>query len=431
MLTHRSFNLRGHGIDRPVDLIVLIVDHFEPPSRHGLDSAVESVLSWCAAYRKIADRHRDTDARPPQHTWFYRTEYANPGCVQALSDEAFSGYGEVEFHLHHGHDTHESFAEKLSAGLKLCNDYGAMLTAEARPRGRFAYIAGNWSLDNGSRDARFSGCNTELIALRDAGCYADFTFPALGSPAQPRKSNAIYYATDDPRPKSYDTGVDMAVGRPASGDLLMFQGPLAVNWRRGLFDGAAIETYAPPDPKRLETWLKAHVHVKGRPEWVFVKLHTHGIQSRQTFLSPALDAMFDEMDLRWNRPPFRLHYVTAREAYNIAKAAEAGHQGNPDRFRDYEVPQPANRLIRCDRPWTLRSCSEDRVEIDLRGNREMATVEFARIPLRSVRGKISRLRVDLQEGTVKELKAEAEGEVDTEYRKEATREDQNWNGLSV
>jgi len=33
-----------------------------------------------------------------------------------------------------------------------------------------------------------------------------------------------------------------------------------------------------------------------------------------------------------------LHYVTAREAYNIAKAAEAGMDGNPDRFRDFLIP---------------------------------------------------------------------------------------------
>src|SRR5262249_11527001 len=157
-----------------VDIIVTIVDHFEPASRGGPDAAAASVLSWCEDYRKIADRHRDADGRPPQHTWFYRTEYANSECVRLLSDEAYRGFGEVEFHLHHGFDTHETFAAKLQSGLALCQQYGAMLTAEAEPRPRFAYIAGNWSLDNGSRDPSTSGCNTELLALREAGCFADF-----------------------------------------------------------------------------------------------------------------------------------------------------------------------------------------------------------------------------------------------------------------
>ena len=36
-----------------------------------------------------------------------------------------------------------------------------------------------------------------------------------------------------------------------------------------------------------------------------------------------------------------LHYVTAREVYNIIKAAEHGRQGNPGEYRDYILPRPA------------------------------------------------------------------------------------------
>lgn len=35
-------------------------------------------------------------------------------------------------------------------------------------------------------------------------------------------------------------------------------------------------------------------------------------------------------------------FVVAREAYNIIKAAEAGHDGNPGDFRDFDIPPPAN-----------------------------------------------------------------------------------------
>src|SRR5205823_5752018 len=154
------------------------------------------------------------------------------GCVQALSESAFRGFGEVEFHLHHGHDTAETLASTLRGGLDWFNRFGAMHTAEARPRQRFGYVAGNSALDNGAGDDALSGCNTELRVLRDAGCYADFTFPSLGSPAQPSLCNAIYYATEDGGPKSYDRGVEVAVGRPPSGDLMILQGLVAVDWRR-------------------------------------------------------------------------------------------------------------------------------------------------------------------------------------------------------
>jgi hypothetical protein len=34
-------------------------------------------------------------------------------------------------------------------------------------------------------------------------------------------------------------------------------------------------------------------------------------------------------------PGFHFHYVTAREMYNLAKAAEAGHRGGVAEARDY------------------------------------------------------------------------------------------------
>ena len=39
-----------------------------------------------------------------------------------------------------------------------------------------------------------------------------------------------------------------------------------------------------------------------------------------------------------------LHYVTAREAYNIIKAAEAGKSGDPGAWRDFVLPPPPLRV---------------------------------------------------------------------------------------
>jgi hypothetical protein len=411
---HRPFDRSRLPPDVPIDIMVLVSDHFEPARRFGDQAAVESVRSWVAAYERLAGPFRDADGRPPQHTWFYRYDYPNPGCVQALAESAFRGFGEVEFHLHHGFDTHASFARTLRQGLEWVNNFGAMLGAEEQPRARFGYLAGNSALDNGAGDDSLSGCDTELSALREAGCYADFTFPSLGSPAQPRLTNAIYYAAEDGRPRSYDRGKEVSVGGAPSGDLMIFQGPVAFNWADGCIDDGATEDTSPAHPRRLGPWLSANVHVAGRPEWVFVKLTTHGIQNRASFLGEPMRATLAAMQAWWNRPPFRLHFVTAREAYNIVKAAEAGRCGNPGDYRDFEVPPPANRLVCCNQPWRLLGCTPQRLHLRLLGTGN-ARVEFSKRAPRALSGPIREVEVRSgTDGRLLALRVEADGPVRVE-----------------
>jgi hypothetical protein len=405
---HRPFDRRAFSPDQPIDIMVLCADHFEPARRFGDAAAIASVRSWCAKYANLVHGHHDADGRPPQHTWFYRYDYPNPGCVQALSDSVFHGLGEIEFHLHHGYDSHESFLATLRSGLDWFNRFGAMRTAEAHPQQRYAYLAGNSALDNGAGKDSLSGCATEIQALCDTGCYADFTFPSLGSPAQPRLTNCIYYAREDGRPKSYDCGVPVEVGKPAQGDLMMFQGPVFIDWRHGCFEEAALENTSPPHPRRLAAWLAANVHVPGRPEWIFVKFQTHAMQSRASFLSAANDALFTAMETWWNRPPFRLHYVTAREAYNIVKAAEAGKSGNPNAYRDFVIPPPANRLLHCDRPWRLLTYSPQRIVVELLESGP-ARLQFAQGSLAVVSGCMRRVEAFYREGHLVDLHIDGQG----------------------
>ena len=54
--------------------------------------------------------------------------------------------------------------------------------------------------------------------------------------------------------------------------------------------------------------------------------------------------MFDYLEAKYNDgEKYRLHYVTAREAFNIVRAAEDGKSGNPGDFRDYVIPHPLER----------------------------------------------------------------------------------------
>ena len=86
--------------------------------------------------------------------------------------------------------------------------------------------------------------------------------------------------------------------------------------------------------------MSAAVGVASRPDWIFVKLHTHGAHE------PNMPVLLGEPMIRFHRdlaataqanPRFRYHYVTAREVYNLAKAAESGWTGSPREAMDFEL----------------------------------------------------------------------------------------------
>lgn len=304
------------------------VDHYEPLWNGG--NGLERIRYWREHY---PGHFRDADGRPPQHTMFYPAEEYRPELLDAIGLFCRQGYGEVEIHLHHDNDT----AENLKAQLL---DYKSKLAGHGfLSEGRYGFIHGNWALDNSRRDGRWCGVNNELQVLRETGCYADFTLPSAPSDCQTRKVNSIYYATDDPlRPKSHDTGVDVEVGRPARGDLLMVQGPLALNWRSRKIENGDVASYSPATAERVRLWAEQRISVRGRPEWIFIKVHTHGCQERN--FDAALDGRLHE----WLKElPAKLHYVTARELFNLIKAAEAGKTGDPNQFRDFLLPPPTVR----------------------------------------------------------------------------------------
>jgi hypothetical protein len=333
----------GQTTVRPIHVMFFFVDHYEPGvGQEGRDRN----RRWLSEYMAVADRHRDSYGRKPQHTWFYRYDQRNAEVMRALAEAVYRGYGEIEFHWHHNNDTNESFPGKLKEALDWFNSFGAMVSVAPGNPVRFGFIHGDWSLDN-SRGPKYCGVSRELDILREAGCYADFTFPSFGWESQPSKINSIYYARDDDNPKSYDRGEDASVGKSHERVLMIFEGPLGPSFSRQLFEFGAIENRNIPTESRVDGWIARGIGVKGRPEWVFVKLYSHGIRSEGVVLGEQTDSMYTYLERRYGHGDYRLHYVTAREAYNIVRAAERGLSGDPDLYRNYEIKEPINRLTQC------------------------------------------------------------------------------------
>jgi hypothetical protein len=339
-------------------LLFCFVDHYEPrwlgPTR---EVEYARVARWRRDYPKLCEKHRDADGRPPIHSFFYPEEEYHPDHLDSLVELCREGYGEIEIHLHHDKDTEAGFREKLRRFTRILVERHDALPVDADGQAKWSFIHGNWALDNshpdGWLDGTNCGVNNELIVLREEGCYADFTFPSAPDPCQPRTINNIYYAIDDPnKAKSHDRGVRVRVGGKPIGDLMLIQGPLGFRWKSrklGIFpriENSDIRASCPPDATRIDAWVNTGIHVEGRPEWIFVKIHTHGAQDSDadTLLGEPMDRAFSYLERRYNDgKDWKLHYVSAREMYNIVKAAEAGRDGDPGAYRDFEIPRPAYR----------------------------------------------------------------------------------------
>jgi hypothetical protein len=338
----------------PTHILFCFVDHFEPRwSNADYDSEVRRVDRWAQDYPNLAKKHRDADGCFPKHCFYYPEEEYRKEHLDKIEALCREGFGEIEIHLHHHDDTEAGLREKLSRFTReLHKTHGALSTWPDSDRLAWGFVHGNWALDNSEPDGSNCGINNELIILNDEGCYADFTLPSAPSATQTAKINSIYYAKDDPdRPKSHDQGRDVSVGGKSWGDLMIIQGPLMLNWKNrkwGLLpriENSDIRSSSPPSAERVDLWVKAGIHVEGRPEWVFIKIHTHGTQDNDMdmLLGDPMDAMFSTLETRYNDGKnYVLHYVSTREMYNMVKAAEAGKTGDPNDYRDFILKPPRN-----------------------------------------------------------------------------------------
>ena len=333
-----------NNVENTKHIMFLMVDHHEITD-------IGKELKFLERLINLSIKHTDADGKNLQYTFFYPYDHFfldefNPEVIQLIRNKCAKGYGDLELHWHLKDETSTSFREKLKDAKRRFNELGALITIDGKEA--FAFIHGNWALDNSivEEDGRNrSGVNNELDILREEGCYADFTFPAFGTDAQPRIVNSIYYAVDDPNnPKSYDTGFAVEAGneKECPQCFMIFPGIISIlpfiSNKIIYIDRSNIQDSELPSPRRADNWVKNGISIKGKPDWLFIKLHMHGRLHPDAILGNDMDRTLTYLKNKYNDgKKFQLHYVTAREAYNIVKAAEAGLSGNPHEFRDFII----------------------------------------------------------------------------------------------
>ena len=337
-LLNRRFSLER---EYPLDICFGLIDHFETNFNNAsLEKQVRRIAAWEWDYSRAIEGHADSDGFCPQHTWFFPVRLVDSQVLSTMARWPGRGWGEIEYHLHHDDRpemTPDELREMIRSDIVVLRRHGAVSS------GRYGFVHGMFALAGG--DSRYCRNTYELSTLIETGCYADFTFPAIGTPAQPRQINKPYYAKPGQGNKPYDQGVLSQVGQHGEG-LLMIPGPLSFGLFPSVLDDANLGPVNMPCAWRLRKWVDAHVHVLGRPNWVIVLPHAHSApgQYRNALMSGAMQNLWSSLERSCRDSRTRLHYVTARETYNIVRAAESGCTGNPNDYRDFEIPRPQNAL---------------------------------------------------------------------------------------
>jgi len=334
----------------PKHILFCFVDHYEPYQGGATKEVADKrVKKWSDLYPEYASKYSDSTGVHPQHTFFYPEEEYDVELLDQISVLCQNGFGETEIHLHHDNDTEQGFIDKINSFKTVLYDKHQLLY-KVNGEIVFSFIHGNWALDNSGKDGKWCGINNEITLLKELGCYADCTMPSGPNECQTSTVNSIYYSIDDPcKPKSHDKGILVSTAsQPVSSDLMIIQGPISLSWKYrklGIWPRIEYGDITPidaiPIKNRIDMWVNENVHVTGCPEWVSVKVHTHGaieLNSEYLFEQGGFDDIHQYLENTYNDGVnYVLHYVTVRELYNIIKAAEDGNSGNPADYKNYII----------------------------------------------------------------------------------------------
>jgi hypothetical protein len=92
--------------------------------------------------------------------------------------------------------------------------------------------------------------------------------------------------------------------------------------------------------ERLHRWRGARIGVLGRSDWVFIKLYCHGFfeHDQPAIIGDGMRVFLAEtLEFAERSGQFKLHFASAREAFNMVMAAVDGCEDNPGLYRDYRL----------------------------------------------------------------------------------------------
>jgi len=344
-------------------VIITVANHFEPAWSETGPLDHKTQIKRLKEYRKLAqatgDRVRDVDGTSFRHTNFYPAEQYHPEILDIMAEMQADGLGEVEVHLHHGVERPDT-AENLERQLvefrdTLADKHRCLSRTDGDEQPKYAFVHGNLALAN-SCGGRFCGVDNEMQILARTGCYADMTLPSAPDQSQVRTINEIYecgHPLDHAVP--HRDGIRLGTNGTSPQRPLIMQGPLVFNWTRTVngipiprIDDGALAANQGLDGARFRRWTSANVTVAGRSDLVFVKLYCHGFfdHDQSVCIGEEAQRFFAELvETGEKTGKYSIHFASAREAFNIAMAANDGLTGDPNNYRDHILRPIMNEPI--------------------------------------------------------------------------------------
>lgn len=351
----RTGDLMGRYFFDKKHIVFTIANHFEPAwSDNGpldLDTQRKRLADYHKMARETGEAVRDTDGTKFRHTNFYPGEQYDAGILDELGDMQAEGLGDVEIHLHHGVEKPDT-AEDLRNALTefrdtLAEKHNCLSRMNGEGDPMYAFVHGNLALAN-SCGGRFCGVDDEMQILQDTGCYADMTLPSAPDQSQVAVINKIYECglpLDQAVPHARGKNVEVNGNQPLLP--LIFTGPLVFNWTRQIrgipvprIEEGALAANKEADLDRFYRWRSANIGVKGRPDWIFIKLYCHGFFDRDqsACIGEGARRFFSEIVENGEKTgDYKVYFATAREAFNMVAAAIDGKRGSPGDYRDYRL----------------------------------------------------------------------------------------------
>lgn len=326
-------------------VMIAICNRFARSQETARDERPALLENWRRDLSRLANECHDAHGIVPRHTFFLPAEEAGAAWISELGDLCKTTGNEIELMAPRPIQSAERLREMIEKGKDGLARRG-WLTCDRAGAIRYGYIQG----------AKAPGAAQPIshhVILRETGCYASFLPPELVDAVPPEFDNSLCYAHDrDPKNRPGGLRRVRAEREPrveASDGLLLVPPPFARDWSRKKFgllphlEISELSAAKPPSRERLRLWLDCRITVEARPNWMFITLHTNGLDpenSRMLLGEPMRKFYRTLARVAVDDESLRFHCVTGREFVNILHAAEAGHSGNPLQFKDFRYQPP-------------------------------------------------------------------------------------------